>query len=239
MKDIHIFNTIDQQAYALANSFRNLIISYLLHKNRVNIAVSGGSTPAYFFSALATNYKHLPWDRINIYWVDERCVPPEDEQSNFGMTQKYLLTKINIPQNNIFRIHGEATPEEEIGRYSKVVTTGNEMEKGWPVFDWILLGLGEDGHTASLFPGTKVLKSVNSITDIAIHPDSGQKRITLTLPVLNNAKKATFLVSGSSKSNIVQRILKQTGLFRDLPAAMVKSEITEWYLDEDAAAELD
>ena len=238
MKNIHVFDSIDQQVYQLAHSFNDLIISYLRQKSQVNIAISGGKTPAHFFTILTENFKELPWVRINIYWVDERCVPPEHEQSNYGMTKKYLLDKIDIPQNNIFRIHGEATPEDESKRYAGVISSVNEMENGWPVFDWILLGLGEDGHTASLFPGSAILKNVNSISEVATHPETGQKRITLTLPVLNHARKATFLVSGSSKSKVVRRILKQTAQFRDLPAAMINPGIAEWYLDNDAASDL-
>jgi 6-phosphogluconolactonase len=241
MKDIHVFDTIDQQALGLASSFQNMLRSYLSQKSLVNIAISGGNTPIHFFTVLNRHYNDLPWDQVQIFWVDERCVPPEHEQSNYKMTRRYLLNRVNIPSQNIFRIYGESKPEDESKRYSKIISDQVYMGENWPVFDWILLGLGEDGHTASLFPGSKVLMNTETISDIAYHPESGQIRITLTLPVLNHASRITFLVSGSSKAQMVRKIIQQSHHNTDIPASMVKPSKghIDWYLDKDAAGGLD
>jgi 6-phosphogluconolactonase len=241
MKDIHVFDTIDQQALGLANSFQNMIRSYLRQKSLVNIAISGGNTPIHFFTNLTDHYNDLPWDQIQIFWVDERCVPPDHEQSNYMMARRYLLNRINIPSQNVFRIYGELNPENESKRYSKIISDEVCVAQNWPVFDWILLGMGEDGHTASLFPGSQVLMNTESISDITYHPESGQIRITLTLPVLNHANRITFLVSGSSKAQMVRKILQQSHHNTDIPASMVKPRKghIDWYLDKDAAAGLD
>jgi 6-phosphogluconolactonase len=241
MDNLYIFDTPAQQAQALVDRFCYFTNENLKIQDHINIALSGGSTPAKFFQKLAKQNRRIPWENLHLFWVDERCVAPDNADSNYGMTKKYLLDKVNIPAININRIVGEATPESEEKRYSRLLLDKIGLKDGWPVFDWILLGLGEDGHTASLFPGSPLLEEIRSITKTARHPISGQRRITLTFPVLNHAKTTTFLVSGSSKSEVIRNIFKSASKMSDIPATRIVpvDGIVEWYLDKDAAAGLD
>ncbi len=235
--NIHIFENPKLQAIALADNFRDMIIEKTRIQSEINIAVSGGNTPEIFFNILTQSHSRLPWENIHIFWVDERCVPAEDPESNYGMTRKSLLDKIDIPKKNIHRILGEEDPDTEAKRYSKEIKLKVFSDNTWPVFDWILLGLGEDGHTASLFPGSAVLENTKSISAVAFHPQTGQRRITLTLPVLNHAKRIIYLVSGQSKAQRIYHILKSENNHPNIPAARVKpvNGIIEWFLDKDAA----
>ena len=119
-----------------------------------NIAVSGGSTPALMFDLWANEYADItPWKRMKLYWVDERCVPPEDSDSNYGMMRSLLLGIVPIPYENVYRIRGEEKPAKEAARYSELVSRQVPKKNGWPEFDIVLLGAGDDGHTSSIFPG--------------------------------------------------------------------------------------
>lgn len=240
MDNIHISETSKIQAIALAEDFHKMALEYLKSQNEIYIALSGGNTPKLFFNELADFQDHIPWDKIHIFWSDERCVPPDDEDSNYRMTKRYLFDKIDIPSSNIHRILGEAEPELEEKRYSDEISQNIKFKNGWPVFDWIMLGLGEDGHIASLFPGSDVLGETKAISVVAQHPKSGQRRISLTLPVLNHAKRITYLVSGSSKAQIIRDIYSNNEDHMDVPAARVHpiAGIIDWYLDKDAAADL-
>jgi len=191
----------------------------------------------YFFNTLTEIYSLLPWERIHIFWVDERCVRPEDPESNYGMTRYSLLDKIDIPKLNVHRIFGEADPDIEAQRYSEEIKQTVFSDNRWPVFDWSLLGLGRDGHTASLFPGTPALENINSISTVATHPQTKQKRITLTLPVLNHSLRIAYLVSGSSKAEVIGHILRSNQNHSDIPASLVKpiSGTIDWFLDRNAA----
>ena len=153
-----------------------------------NIAVSGGNTPALMFDLWANEYvKSTPWDRMRIYWVDERCVPPDDSDSNYGMMRKLLLGLTPIPYENVFRIRGEAKPAKEAVRYSELVRQQVPLKRGWPEFDIVLLGAGDDGHTSSIFPDRRLADS-NSIYVVSAHPRNGQKRIAMTGYPIQNAR---------------------------------------------------
>ena len=118
----------------------------------LNVALSGGSTPLVIFRQLQVTTKPEEWSGIHLYWGDERCVPPDDPQSNFGQAQSLLIGPLGIQEQQVHRIRGEMDPEQESGRYGRMLSQQLPVENGIPVFDWILLGLGEDGHTASIFP---------------------------------------------------------------------------------------
>jgi len=241
MKDnIHIFENPEQLAIGLADHFRNMIVELSKTRKMIHIAISGGSTPKLFFQRLAEHHRHLPWEKIHLFWVDERCVPVEDHESNFGMTKKSLLDKIDIPKSNIHYIIGNADPDTEARRYSEDIRQSLFSHNNWPVFDWILLGLGEDGHTASLFPGSPLLHHSDANAAVAIHPQTNQKRITLTLPLINHAKNIIFLVSGHSKADIVGEIFRSTDRKKTIPATYIAPESgrVEWFLDQDAAKRL-
>lgn len=166
----------------------------------VNVALSGGSTPALLFRLWASEYgDRTPWERFRFFWVDERCVPPEDAESNYGMTKRNLLDLVPVPPENVFRIHGEEEPASEALRYAEQV---GQLVPG-TVFDIVLLGIGEDGHTASLFPGQESLLTSPQTYAVGVHPASGRKRVTLTGPSLLRASRLFFLVAGGSKREAV------------------------------------
>ena len=206
----------------------------------LHVALSGGSTPITFFKKLAENdfNESIKWKNVRFFWVDERCVPPDHPDSNYGITRDVLFRYIDIPSGNIFRIYGEETPEIEAERYAKIIQdTLPTNQNGLPCFDWILLGIGEDGHTASLFPNTDALKFTDKMCDVTTHPQSGQKRITLTLPVINSARRISFLVTGKSKSNIVAVVWNKKKNKYKYPAGLVAptSGLLEWLLDKNAS----
>lgn len=207
-----------------------------------NIAVSGGNTPALMFDLWANEYAdQTPWDRIFFYWVDERCVPPENSDSNFGIMRSLLLGIVPISYMHVFRIRGEEKPAKEAVRYSELVARQVPEKNGWPEFDIILLGAGDDGHTSSIFPGQEALLSSSLIYVVSSHPRNGQKRIAMTgIPILN-ARRVIFLITGKAKAEVVEDIYhsgdsgpaayiahhaQNVELFMDRAAAMYVSEMS-------------
>ncbi|MEE9553573.1 MAG: 6-phosphogluconolactonase [candidate division Zixibacteria bacterium] len=203
------------------------------------IGLSGGNTPRVIYQRLAEEpYKSgIPWNRIHLFWGDERCVPPQHPDSNFGMVSESLLSRISIPGKNVHRLKGENRPDEEAEAYEKEIRKIVPKSKsGIPRFDWIFLGLGTDGHTASLFPGSKSLEETKRICVAAIHPESGRKRITCTLPLINNAARISIFITGKDKGEIVAEILKGKEGHVKYPAAMIgpSDGILEWWMDKSA-----
>ncbi len=196
-----------------------------------NIAIPGGNTPRKIFEKLSGS-ENIIWENIRIFWTDERCVPPDDNDSNYLLAKETLFDKIKIPYKNIFRIKGEENPEDEADRYSSIITCiiGNV-----PEFDLILAGIGSDGHTASLFPGQEDLFYPAKNYDVSHHPETGQKRITATGKILFNAKKIIFCVTGKDKSEIISKIIEYDF---QCPSSTVlkKSKSSFLYLDEEAAS---
>ncbi len=203
-----------------------------------HIALSGGSTPKLFMQIMAATHSNLMWETIHFYWSDERCVPPSHDDSNFTMTKKILLSKIVIPANNIHRIRGESNPVSEAKRYTNEIITNVPLNNGLPQFDLIMLGVGDDGHTASLFPNQMELIQSEAICEVATHPLTKQKRITLTTKVINNAQQVAFLVTGASKAAKVEQIVNKTGDYLLFPASYVSPTHGQvaWYLDQSAAS---
>ncbi|MBI5075928.1 MAG: 6-phosphogluconolactonase [Nitrospirae bacterium] len=221
-----------------AKLFRDASEQAIAEQGRFSVALSGGSTPRQLFRHLGTSYrKKIAWDRVHLFWSDERCLPRDHEQSNFRLAYDELISRIWIPGANVHRIKGELRPLEASQYYE--VDMKKHFVEDLPAFDLILLGLGADGHTASLFPGSEILREKQRLalpvfSDTALH-----WRVTLTLPVLNSAKRVIFLVSGRSKAGIVGSLLSRKEN-REYPAAMVRpsdGNIT-WLLDRDAAADL-
>jgi 6-phosphogluconolactonase len=224
----------------LARELEKMVIKAEAHKTPVNIALSGGSTPRLLFTILGDHFSEsIHWKYIHFFWGDERCVPPQDIESNWRMTDQALFGKIDIPAENIHRIKGEEDPEAEAVRYSEEILMNTSKRSGLPVFDLIILGLGEDGHTASIFPGQEYLLESDKICEVAYHPVSGQKRITLTGRVINNADAIIFLVTGAAKAEKVSQIIENPGIV-DYPAASIEPVYgsIRWYLDLDASSML-
>lgn len=230
---IHISPTPEQAARDFAEYFAG----WAKGRPRVNLALSGGSTPKALFRHWAAHYREsIGWENIYFFWGDERCVPPYHEESNFRMANECLLKPLGIPEHRIFRIRGEGEPAAEARRYAQVLQQNIPSRHGLPAFDMILLGMGEDGHTASIFPHQMGLITEAAPCAPAIHPDTGQLRITLTGPVLNNASEVVFLVTGAAKAGIVKEIIEGQEHSLRYPAAHVapKDGRLLWFLDEAA-----
>jgi 6-phosphogluconolactonase len=203
-----------------------------------HLALSGGKTPSILFSLLAEKFsKAIPWHKVHFWWGDERMVSPDDRESNFGVVNELLFKRLAIAKENIHRINGEADPEIEMERYKMEIRSLVTEAKGWPTFDLVMLGLGDDGHTASIFPNQMHLLESDQITAIATHPLSGQKRITLTGKVINNAKRVAFLVTGESKSLIYNDIINNTENSLKHPAGYIHpvGEL-HWFVDNKASS---
>ncbi len=200
----------------------------------VHISLSGGSTPKLLFKTLATEpyASQVQWKNLHFWWGDDRMVEPTDPESNYGEVQKLLFAHIQIPTENIHRIRGENEPHLEVKRFeeelSAVISDG--------VFDWIILGMGADGHTASLFPHQTNFDD-NHLAVIAKHPETGQIRISKTAKLIEQAKRITYLVTGEGKAEILKEIQIIPAEKLPYPAAKIhaKNGITEWYLDKAAA----
>jgi 6-phosphogluconolactonase len=236
---LEIFDSPQTLAESAAVEFSLVCEEVISEKGKINIALSGGSTPLLLFKILSEDYlDKISWNKVSFFWVDERCVPPDDIDSNYGMTKKYLLDHIRIPDANVHRIFGENDPESEAKRYSEILNLNIRVRNGFPEFDLILLGMGDDGHTASIFPDQIKLIDSNSICAVAVKPDSTQMRITLTGKVINNAKQIYFLVTGNSKARVVADILEKRNDYMKYPAARIESDNGElkWFIDRDAAA---
>ncbi len=210
---------------------------------RFAVALSGGSTPKGLYTLLAGSpfRQQVPWSGVHLFWGDERCVPPDHPQSNYRMVGEVLLEKIPIPAHNVHRMAGEKDPEIATTEYEEELKRFFRLSPGaLPRFDLILLGLGEDGHTASLFPGTNALQQTDRLVTACYVREISEYRLTLTLPVLNAGAAVVFLVSGSSKAQIVKDILgsPQTPAF---PAAKIRptNGTLAWFITYDAATNIE
>jgi 6-phosphogluconolactonase len=222
----------------LADSFALQLISWVTEAtaDTFHLVLSGGKTPTILFSLLAEKYSMIvPWQKIQFWWGDERMVSPDDPVSNFGVANKCLFSQIGLSHSQIHRMKGEENPEEEAQRYSLEIKSLVPMMNGWPAFDLIMLGMGDDGHTASIFPNQMELLESDQISEVAFYPVTGQKRITLTGKVLNNAKKVAFLISGESKAQIFDDIIHESKDALLYPASHIhpNGELY-WFGDEDS-----
>lgn len=212
------------------------------------VALAGGETPRAAYERIAATWQNapggaLPWDRVHFYWGDERMVPRDDPRSNFGMALSSLIARVRIPTENIHPIQIDApSPEAAAADYEKTLrVTIPQILTPLPCFDLVFLGMGADGHTASLFPGASSLDEVVRFAVAARHPDSGERRVTLTFPVINGAAAIIVLVSGSAKAAMLERAVRGTGR-RDgdplLPVERLRPTMGSllWLADEEATS---
>ncbi len=213
-------------AAAAAESFKTLALEAVRARGRFIVALSGGSTPKIVYEALAT-LEGVPWAAVQVFWGDDRLVPPDDSRSNYLMAKLALLDHMQIPAQNIHRVHGELEADAAVTEYTARLreSFGSEI-----VFDLVHLGVGPDGHTASLFPGTSDLEAPEPVRSTFPTPglEPQVARVTLSLGVLNAARAAQFFVTGTGKREILARI----NAGENLPAARVVN--AEWWLDEAA-----
>jgi len=206
-------------------------------RGRFSVTLSGGSTPGNLYRLLAEEpYRdQVPWGEVHLFWGDERCVPPGDPGSNYSLANETLISRVPIPPGNVHRVQGELEPERAARVYEQELQgfyCGPHTR-----FDLVLLGLGEDGHTASLFPASPVLAEMERLVAAAtaVYQDRPAQRVTLTLPAINSARQVLFLVTGSAKAAVVQSIVEGTG--ERLPAQRIQPAAGRliWLLDAEAA----
>jgi 6-phosphogluconolactonase len=198
-------------ARAAAQLFLDAVAKAAAARGVARIAISGGTTPKSMFALLADPaepfVKQVPWDRIDLYWVDERCVPPDNAESNYRMTKEALLSKVPLPAERVHRIEGELDPEVAAARYESTIRNSFKLEGAeTPTFDLILLGMGDDGHTASLFPHTEALNEMSHIVVPNHVPQKDTWRITLTWPVINQGSEVAFLIEGAGKAQVLHDV---------------------------------
>ncbi|HOT13584.1 MAG TPA: 6-phosphogluconolactonase [Bacteroidales bacterium] len=224
----------------LRNTFE--IASYIAHKldkkldakkSTINIAISGGNTPKEIFKHWSSHFKNeINWRNISFYWVDERCVPSSSSESNYGEAKRLFFDKVLTTQDNVFPIVGDNKPHEEVFILNSLVQSKLPQKNNLPVFDLILLGMGTDGHTASIFPGQLELFNLDEAYTTSVNPHTGQKRITLTGKTINNANEVCFIITGSDKKLIIDEIINKKGNWQSYPASFIINDNLEWIIEE-------
>ena len=224
---------------AVAKAFCEHLLEIIKDKQLFHVALSGGSTPKLLFDIMAETYAgQFPWEKMHFYWGDERCVPPDDAESNYKMTVANLYSILDVPKENIHRVLGENDPTSEAMRYANLLEINLDRVEGVPQFDLVILGMGDDGHTASIFPHEIELWNSDDHCVVANHPESGQKRVSVNGKVINRAMEVAFLVTGKGKAEKVEAITQKKEGFEKYPASLVNPTSGKllWFLDEDAAA---
>jgi 6-phosphogluconolactonase len=213
-------------------------------QNQFSIVLSGGSTPKGIYQCMASPlYRNkFRWEKMHFFWSDERWVPPEDQRSNYRMVSEALLTKVSIPSENIHPIQTkDCDLQASVRLYEETINSFFKLKKGdFPRFDFVLLGIGQDGHTSSLFPGNPVLLEKDRLVVPVSQKGIPEKRITLTLPAINHADMVFFLISGLDKAEIVAKVLENKNK-TSFPANEIKPTQGNicWFLDKDAASRLE
>lgn len=214
-------------------------------RGMARIALSGGSTPKAVFTLLADESKpwraRMPWSKLEIFWVDERCVAPEHADSNYRMTREALLDRVPIAPEMVHRMEGELEPEEAAARYESLLRNRFRLEGAeWPRFDVVALGMGDDGHTASIFPHTEAIYEMMRLVAANRVPQKDTWRITLAWPVINQARTVFFLIGGAAKAGRLKEVVLGPRDVERLPSQLIRpaSGILTLLLDKDAAAQL-
>jgi 6-phosphogluconolactonase len=241
-ENIQIIKVADAAALAQAAAeyFVRAAAENIAQRGRFTVALSGGSTPKAMFALLAAESfcSQIDWTKIYVFWGDERCVPPDHPESNYRMTSEALLSKVNIPEKNVFRIHGELAPADAAKKYAETLLN---FFQGAPIFDLVFLGMGADGHTASLFPGTSALHAPADEIAVENYVEKlNSTRLTLTAGTLNAAREIIFLVAGADKASALQSVLEGGYLPEIFPSQLIqpKNSQLKWMIDEAAASRI-
>lgn len=241
MNHLHIFSGAEDFAAGAAALFTDAAAAAIRERGRFTVALSGGGTPRPVYTRLASPEfrERADWSRVQVFFGDERCVPPDDSRSNYRMARETLFDLVTIPPANVHRMHGEDDPAQAALRYEQELAQTFRTPH-FPPFDLVLLGLGDNGHTASLFPGTAVLRERERWAVAQYVEVAGMWRVTLTAPLINAARKVVFLVEGVAKAEMLFNV--QHGPYQPdvWPAQMIDPTNGElhWVLDAGAAARL-
>ena len=238
--EIRVLTTPQELFAVAAEEVVRLANQAVAERGRFTIALSGGSTPKSLYNLLATNARTtLPWDRMYFFWSDERHVPATDPDSNYRMASEAMLSKVPVPAGNVFRVPTENPDAAE--EYESTLRKFFQLGPGqFPQFDLILLGMGPDGHTASLFPGTAGLQEKTRLVIANWVEKLKTHRLTFTFPVLNAARSVAFLVSGTDKAPVLRAVLEEKVPGEQYPAKLVQPTDGKliWFLDRAAASAL-
>lgn len=241
-EEIQIFGSFDELIDDALRRVSAAALQAVSQRGGFNLVLSGGSTPVRLFKMFAREGSSgdLPWEQVHFFWADERSVPPNHADSNYGMARRLLLNPLSIHKENIHRIFGELPPHEAAKAYSRQLVAAASARRNLPLFDVVLLGLGEDGHTASLFPGS-LFEEDSSQLAMAVVADYGDRpsnRVTLTARALSWTHHVIFLVTGASKAKAVNRALRGEKDPLLIPSQRIRpdSGTIHWLLDQDAAA---
>lgn len=240
---IKVVPDVDALAREGARRFVEIARAQIAERGRFTVALSGGSTPRPMYRLLTKSPQRdaVDWSRVFVFWADERTVPPDHEQSNYRMARETLLDHVPIPRNQIFRMQGENDPTRAAEEYERVLVRVFALEPGEPPdFGLIILGIGADGHTASLFPATEALDETDRLVVANSVPQLDTVRITLTIPVLTRAANTLVLASGEDKAAAVQRALEGPYDPVQTPSQVLRTATGTviWLLDEAAASQL-
>jgi 6-phosphogluconolactonase len=227
-------------AGAAAGAIVDAAMAAVAARRRFTLVLAGGATPRATYTRLAGPpfAESMPWEQTSVFFGDERCVPPDHAESNYRMANETLLSKVGIPAERVYRMRGEAEDSEEAAaEYARTLATVFETRRGGlPRFDLVLLGLGLDGHTASLFPGSPAAREIFR-TVVAVHAAAARipQRLTLTFPTINAAARVIFLVAGAEKAKVVKATLSDGAI---LPAGMARPTdgTLTWIVDRAAAS---
>lgn len=238
MAELKVFDDLDELARAAAEEITRSAEEAIAARGRFTIALSGGDTPKPVYRLLAREPR-IDWDRVHVFWGDDRHVPPTHPESNFGMAMDTLLSKVSIPLDNVHRMRTEKQDAQRVAEeYAWTLRSAFNLEEGeWPRFDLVLMGIGEDGHTASLFPGSEAVREHSRLVIAPWVSSLGTFRITLTAPVFNHAALALFLVSGEKKAEALRAVLEGDFQPDRFPAQIVRPEEGRllWLVDRAAA----
>ena len=239
MSDIQQFENKEALAVAAAEAFVTLSREAIAARGRFTVALSGGSTPRIVYLTLASDFAdQVDWPNVHVFWGDERAVPPNHVDSNYRMAMDTLLHHVDVPEKNIHRIKTENKPDEAAAAYIETLATA--FDESPPRFDLMFLGMGDDGHTASLFPETTAL----NVTDQTVASNFVQKfetwRVTLTMPVINAAREIIFLICGEGKATTLNSVLNETSSAEQFPVKFVRPTDgrVRWFVDAPAASAL-
>ncbi len=234
---ITIYENVEVLGVAVAELFLEKARVAVAERGRFIVSLAGGQTPQRIYEILAKPpySNQIPWQKVHIYWGDERYVPADDIRSNQLMARKAFLDHVPIPQEQIHPILCTSSPQQAVKEYEHVLASTFLKEE--PQFDFIFLGLGSDGHTASLFPNTSVLHEREHWAGHVYLPEQDSHRVTLTVPVINQARTIVFLVTGDSKAEIVREVLEGPIDYRKLPSQMIAPQQGDlyWFMDRDAS----
>ena len=233
------FKDISELSHYAARSFIEIAKKSIEERGRFLASLSGGSTPMRLYELLGNQFQNeVDWPLVHFFWGDERCVPVDDSGNSYGQTKKVFFDKIHIPAENIHRVRSELEPASAAKDYADTLKAFSEPPLDWPHFDLALLGMGEDGHTASLFPGSPVEVASPTLAVTANYQGRPANRVTLTQNVLNSSRNVFFLVTGKAKAVMLNRVLSDVYTPADLPAQRIVPEDGNliWLIDEEAGS---